>query len=482
MDDEHPQGRVPDWSTKFTFGIQSAKSIRFWCARSSRLTVLASFRRSRDKEDIGLSAAKENFSLMKKFKMFAILVWIFTPIPATPQSSIRTVVVISLDGFPAYALKDTALPVSTLRRLMAEGAYADSMKPINPTVTWPNHTAMVTGVNAIQHQVLFNGLLSGADPHHPRKVEPWRPKEQMVRSPTVYDLAFQAGMITAQVDWVAIYDAKTITWQFAERPDPEGKIERELIAAGEVTKEQLRSFAGQNSAWQDRIWADAAVDILEKHTPNLLLVHFLVLDSINHKFGPGSANQTTVIIVSDHGFRSVQKEIHSNVLLRQKGFAAPGKGSVWVIPDGGVAMVYVTDPGQRSTLLPELRALFQNLEGVDHVYDASEFLSLGLPTRAQSDQAPDLLLSAKPGYLFEDGTAGDLVSPSRDRGAHGYLSDDLLMQPIFIASGAGIKKGVQLPQVCNVDVAPTIAVLLGPDMKNTSGHAILEILESPGVH
>jgi hypothetical protein len=57
-------------------------------------------------------------------------------------------------------------------------------------------------------------------------------------------------------------------------------------------------------------------------------------------------------------------------------------------------MVYVTDPAQRNTLLPQLRMLFQNLEGVDHVYDASEFASLGLPTRAQSDQAPDLLLSA----------------------------------------------------------------------------------------
>src|SRR5207249_340685 len=103
----------------------------------------------------------------------------------------------------------------------------------------------------------------------------------------------------------------------------------------------------------------------------------------------GRVDQTTVFIVSDHGFRSVEKEIHPNVLLRQKGFAKLGGGSVWVIPDGGVAMVYVTEPAQRTTLLPQLRTLFQNLEGVDHVYDAGEFVSLGLPTRAQSDQAPD---------------------------------------------------------------------------------------------
>jgi predicted AlkP superfamily pyrophosphatase or phosphodiesterase len=200
--------------------------------------AIASLLRSRDKGDIALDATGENFSFMKRTAVFAISLWFFTPILAIAQSSNRTVVVISLDGFPAYALEDPLLPVPTLRRLMAEGAYADSMRPINPAITWPNHTAMVTGVNAIQHQVLFNGLFSVTDPHQPPKIEPWRPEELMVHSPTVYDLAFQAGMITAQVDWVAVHDAKTITWQFAERPDPEGKIERELIAAGVVAREQ----------------------------------------------------------------------------------------------------------------------------------------------------------------------------------------------------------------------------------------------------
>jgi hypothetical protein len=123
-----------------------------------------------------------------------------------------------------------------------------------------------------------------------------------------------------------------------------------------------------------------------------------------------------------------------------------------------------------------------NLEGVDHIYDASEFASLGLPTHALSDQAPDLLLSAKQGYLFSDATTGNTISPSKDRGAHGYLSDDSSMQAIFIASGAAIKKGVWLPQVSKVDVAPTIAALLGLDMKSASGHTIRQTLEVSGVH
>src|SRR5215469_1893847 len=135
------------------------------------------------------------------------------------QQKNRTVVLISLDGFPAYALNDPRLPIPTLRQVMAEGAVVGSMRPINPTVTWPNHTAMVTGVNAAKHQVLFNGkVVRAADDS--RKIEPWLPKDQMVRSPTVYDIAFDAGLTTAQVDWVAIYGAKTVHWEFPENPDP----------------------------------------------------------------------------------------------------------------------------------------------------------------------------------------------------------------------------------------------------------------------
>ena len=40
-------------------------------------------------------------------------------------------------------------------------------------------------------------------------VEPWRDKEQMVHAQTIYDAAYEAGLTTAQVYWVAIYKAKT---------------------------------------------------------------------------------------------------------------------------------------------------------------------------------------------------------------------------------------------------------------------------------
>ena len=96
---------------------------------------------------------------------------------------------ISLDGFPAYAFDDPRLPIPTLRKLAREGVAAASMQPVNPTVTWPNHTAIVTGVDASQHGVLFNGLLIRPDGGARPTVEPRRDKKLMVHSPTIYDVA-----------------------------------------------------------------------------------------------------------------------------------------------------------------------------------------------------------------------------------------------------------------------------------------------------
>jgi predicted AlkP superfamily pyrophosphatase or phosphodiesterase len=419
----------------------------------------------------------------------------------------RVVVVISLDGFPAYALDDPRLPIPTLRKLAREGAAATSMQPVNPTVTWPNHTAIVTGVNASEHQVLFNGLLTRPEGGARPTIEPWRDKSVLVHSPTIYDIAYNAGLTTAQVDWVAIYGAKTITWQFPELPDPNGQIERELIAAGTVTADQLRTYEDSSQVWQDEIWTDAAVDILEKHQPNLLLFHLLTGDDTNHEYGPmspasftamaylddkvkqildtlertGLSRNATVIVVSDHGFRSIRNRIHANVLLREKGIVTGGpgapKGDAWVIPDGGIAMVYISNPERRTELTAKLRGIFATAEGVDQVFGVEDFPKLGLPVPGASDQAPDLVLSAKPEYGFSGDPETEYISRTPAAGTHGFLNSDPKMQAIFIAWGAGIPKGVQLGSISNLDVAPTIAVLLGLEMKQAKGHAIEQVVK-----
>src|ERR1041385_8133356 len=117
--------------------------------------------------------------------------------PPTPR---RTVIVISLDGFPGFALDDPGLPVPTLRQLAARGAMARRMTAVNPTVTWPNQPAMVTGVDASRHGLLVNGTLVRTGAWPPVRVDPWIPKEKMVHVPTVYDAAHAAVLTTAQGD------------------------------------------------------------------------------------------------------------------------------------------------------------------------------------------------------------------------------------------------------------------------------------------
>src|SRR5664280_824010 len=83
------------------------------------------------------------------------------PAAAQTPPEPRMVIVISLDGFPAYALDDAKLPVPTLRRLIRQGVTA-RMTTINPTVTWPNHTTLVTPCRIRRRRVGTGSLASSS--------------------------------------------------------------------------------------------------------------------------------------------------------------------------------------------------------------------------------------------------------------------------------------------------------------------------------
>ena len=411
------------------------------------------------------------------------------------------VVVISLDGFPAKSLADPALPIPTLRQLAAAGAVAGGMTVVNPSVTWPSHTSMVTGVSPARHSVLFNGMLTRPAPRVPVKVEPWRDKKEMVQAPTVYDVAHQAGLTTAQVDWVAIQNPGTINWAFPERPSADGAVEQELIAAGLVTKAEIEGFARTIITRRDQIWTSAAVHIIKAHKPRLLLFHLLTLDSVHHTYGPGSLaassamgfldgqvarvlealdtaglrQRATVIVVSDHGFKLAPRVVRPNVLLRQAGLLeGTGDATVcdaYVLSEGGTAMVYVTDRSRVGELRPRLKALFGRVEGIREVRDRDDFPALGLPDPDKNLQMADLVLEAADGYGFGNESTGAAIDTLANAGTgrHGYPSADPDMNAIFIASGNGIKPGSRLDRIANVDVAATIASLLGLKMDNIEG-------------
>lgn len=408
---------------------------------------------------------------------------------AQAQTPRAKVILISLDGVPAYLLDDPKQPIPALRKLIANGVAAP-MTAINPTVTWPNHTTMVTGVRADEHGLLVNGSIVRTGKWPPVKVDPKIDKETMVHVPTIYDAAHKAGLTTAQVDWVAINNAPSIDWAFREWASADGPLEKEMIAAGVVSAAEMDGFEKANILFRDQIWTRAGGYLIRKHQPDLLLLHLLSGDSLHHQYGPstlaskaavafldscveklvdavreaGLTDRTTFLIVADHGFKSYTKQVRPAVALSTAGLG----DKVFVLPEGGSAFVYL-DPTQPD-LLPKARAALDGVEGIDRIYGVDDFASLGLPRPDRDPQFGQLLLTAKTGYSFTGATGGPVTAATPQvAGSHGYLASDPEMNPIFIASGNGVRAGVKLSAVSNLDIAPTIAQLLGMQLPTAKG-------------
>lgn len=423
------------------------------------------------------------------------------------------VILISLDGFPAWLWKDESLMVPNLRKLAAEGASTRAMTVSNPSITWINHTTLVTGVNPRKHGVLFNGLLVRQGPGKPPKIEQWVDKTQLVFAPTIYDIAHEAGLTTAESDWVAVTRAKTITWSFPELPSNDGPVEKELVAAGVMTPEHLAWMQmgpqRKGVTFLDNMWTKAAIHIFKTHKPNLLMYHTLNTDGTHHQYGPGTMasytalayadrlvgdllqavdesglrDKTTIFIATDHGFKKVTKIIYPNVALKLAGLAR-GLGPMintcdaYAMTQGGMAFVYITNPDRKAELLPQLKELFAKTEGVERVIDGNDGPTLGMPKPDENQGMGDLVLYPKAGYAFKNDAAGEAVTgPSVNYGGtHGYLNTDPELDGIFIASGRGIRRGVTLDRMANLDVAPTMARIMGLSLPHTEGRVLTEIL------
>jgi len=334
----------------------------------------------------------------------------------------------------------------------------------------------------------------------PPKIEPHTPRAQLVAVPTVYDAAHKAGLVTAEVDWVAIEKAEGITWRFTEYTDPHGAIEHDLVEQGAMSEDELAHFNKPSQAWRDRMYTLAAVDIIKKHHPDLMLLHLLALDGIEHQTGygndsgrntiaflddrvkevidavreAGDLDRTTFLVVSDHGQMSVHKHLNANLLLRQEGLqGASVSNPTFAIPEGGFALVYQKHTTAEST--STLKALFTGKPGVRAALTPAEAAKDGWPTPAETDQGPDLLLYADNSYAFS-GNADQFATDAKETGAHGYPNTEPLMKEIFIAAGAGIENKGEIHEFNNVDIAPTIARLLNVSLTNIDGKALTEIL------
>lgn len=442
---------------------------------------------------------------------------IASTLPSKAVNKDQHVVLITVDGFPSFLWHNPILQLPNLRKLAAEGVSAKAMTVSNPSLTWINHTTLVTGVEPRKHGVLFNGLLIREDGGKPPFIEQWVHRDRMVFAPTLYDLAHQAGLTTAESDWVAITDAPTVNWSFAELPKPDSTIVKEMLAAGAATQEEIdwmQPGKRKNIIFCDAMWTRAAIFMMETHKPNLLLYHTLNTDALHHHYGPdtgpgytaleyadrligdliaaidraGIRDKTTIVVTSDHGFKKVNHVVQPNVVLKNAGLAEGPDSKIerceaYCVAQGGMAFIYVTDPAMRAELLPKLKELLSKTKGVAQVIDGEDGPKWGMPLPSENRGMGDLVLFAADGYAFRGSlTNNEVIVPAtvpatNYGGTHGYPNTDPDLDAIFIAAGRGIRKGVVLDRMSNLDVAPTLAKLMGLEFPEVDGRVLTEILE-----
>jgi predicted AlkP superfamily pyrophosphatase or phosphodiesterase len=443
---------------------------------------------------------------------FAVGSWI-VPQQALAANRDQHVIVVCIDGLAAYLIDDPKAPLPTVRKLARDGAIATGgMKVSNPSVTWPNHTSVATGVRPEKHGVLANGVLVRGAVGLPTTIDPRRDQKDLVRVPTLFDLAFHAGLVTGDINWPCTRGATTLHDSFSDVPDQvvhmTPRLRTELVQQGVLQDETQASFAANSVVGRDYVWTEAACHLIRARKPNLLFVHLLNCDSTHHLLGPqtpagytanayadtclakmvaatkeaGIADKTTFIIVSDHGFTTTPKTIRPNVLLRKEGLLKVSGGKITdaqihVFPEGGIGLVYCTDPGQAPADRLKFKELLEGQEGVAEVLLPEQFAEHGLPHPREYNQAPDAVIVAKDGYSVSGSAEGDTLVASNTEakaslGSHGFIANMPKMNATCILSGAGIRPGVKLSNVENIDLAPTMAKLLGIEKLAADGKVL----------
>lgn len=456
--------------------------------------------------------------LLPAIALLAAYVYGDAALAAEPQTD-RCVILVSVDGLAGFYLDDPRADMPTLRRLAREGARADGLVCSFPTVTWPNHTTLVTGVVPAKHGVIGNSFYDREKQQTvPFIPDPLFDKDEIVKAPTIYDVAHAAGLKTAAVVWPATRNAKSLDFTVPDMAGNEAWTQYgtrpwldELRAEG-IPVDRHGTWVADKSGGVQRDWlyTRMAAQVLRRHAPNLLLVHLVETDHVQHRVGPQTDDaywavsyaddrirdlveaveasprqgKTTIFICSDHGFMPVLKDIRPNIRLKQLGLVEMTsdkvtKRTVHCRSEGGACALYVLDEARRSEIIERLRKEMAEIEGVDAVYGPEQFASIGQPTVADDPRSADLWLSCRSGYAFADATTGDDVIAAKPApvGTHGYRPDQPALYGTCVVWGAGVPGGTKLGLAKNLDVAPTMARLLGVELPGADGRPLSGIGE-----
>jgi len=418
-------------------------------------------------------------------------------------------VMVSVDGMkPEYVThaEKHGAKVPNLRRMMKEGMYAEGVQGVVPTVIYPSHTTLITGVWPAKHGIFANTLFDPPD----KGKQAWYWYAEDLKVPTLYDAAREAGRTTASVQWPVTVGAK-ITWNIPEvwRAGDENDLKLIHAVATPGLMEEVRKDLGEYRGGidavveADEVRARYAEWIVVKKQPGLLLLHLLALDHVEHETGLYSNEDLAALerldeaigklrataertffgrvvfaVVSDHGFVNVQKQVNFGpafvkaglITLDEKEKVKDWKAFPWVT--GGSAAIVLKDPKDQA-VAAQVRELLARLasdpaNGIDRVLEADDLHKRGgYPTAS-------FFVGLKPGWKNGYVLTGPVVeSLKKIVGTHGALNDLPELRSSFFVVGPGVPAGKKFELIDMRDVAPALAGLVGLKLPTADGKNLL---------
>jgi predicted AlkP superfamily phosphohydrolase/phosphomutase len=367
------------------------------------------------------------------------------------------VVLVSIDGFRHdYATKFQA---PHLTRIGETGVIADSLVPVYPSKTFPNHYSIVTGLYANHHGIVSNEF------YDPTRDSVYSlPNRQAVE-----DGSWYAG----EPLWTAIEKQGGVTASYfwvGSEADIGGAHPNYYYRYNEQTPNEMR--VARVLEW---------LQLPPERRPHFIAMYFSDVDSAGHRYGP-DANETrdavlkidaeigklqdglaalklpiNLIIVSDHGMQKLDPQ--KTIILDETPELAAKLAKFRALGRGPQMLLYL-NKGENRKLIAETKSLLDRLAK-----------KKGGVFRARS--TPGELKA-----LHYDGTArvGDIVieptppwsvgfksQPAYTTGGnHGWdPSKTKDMHGIFYAIGPAFKGSTRLPSFENVNVYPLVLEILG---------------------
>jgi predicted AlkP superfamily pyrophosphatase or phosphodiesterase len=377
----------------------------------------------------------------------------------------QPLLVVSVDGLDQRYLAqcdEFKLKIPNLRRLMREGAWSRGVIGIVPTITWPSHTTILTGVDPTVHGIRSNRLPASQGGDYP-----WSAK--LLKSRSLLDAAHEAGLKTAAVTWPVTVDAPldyNLPEYFQRRRGGAmdlRSIESKAVPADLVTR-IAAMFPSFRQEWMDdRTRTQAVVYLLRTVQPDLTIVHLVDLDSEEHDNAPFSREANAILeytdeligqmiaalpvgyavaVVSDHGFEKVDTEVNLAALAAKRGVTGLRTAGAIAIAETGAAANFLRETAG------------------DAQYGIGREIPKGELTRfaPQYGEAAAVFESA-PGFMFAfAGKEGEIFAKPKEIGNHGHWP--ARYRSVYLLWGPGIRSA-RLDEFSITEIAGKLAAVAG---------------------